>query len=170
MASIKSTWEKISWTWQPASEREAGDSIVRNFLLHWFPAKVTKRSLSVSYSYWLGTISAVVFFILSVTGVVLMFLYVPSIERAYPSIKDLEYAVSFGWFIRALHRVAAHLMVAAVFLHMIRVFLTGAYRNTTLTNQNRPLNWMTVVGTFMRGPYWNFYLPWETWPEMPSSF
>ena len=43
-----------------------------------------------------------------------MFLYVPSVERAYWSIKDLDFAVSFGWFLRRLHRLSAHLMVAFV--------------------------------------------------------
>ena len=136
MATRPTTWEKIKWTWHPVSSREAGDSIVRNFLLHWFPAKVTDQSLSWKYSFWLGTSSAVLFFILSLTGVVLMFLYVPSVERAYLSIKDLEYTVSYGWFIRGLHRIGAHLMVVVVFLHMVRVFLTGAYKNGTATNQN----------------------------------
>ena len=70
------TWKQIKWTWLPESNREAGDSVVRNFLLHWFPAKVTRESLSWNYSFWLGTISAVLFFILIVTGIPLMFLYV----------------------------------------------------------------------------------------------
>ena len=85
----------LTWTWVPRSEREAGDAVVRNVLLHWFPNKVSRRSLATSYSCWLGTISAFLLLILTLTGVVLMFLYVPSVERAYSSIKDLEYAVSF---------------------------------------------------------------------------
>ncbi len=101
----------LTWTWTPRSEREAGDSIVRNFVLHWFPSKVSKRALETSYSFWLGTISAVLFLILILTGVVLMFLYVPSVERAYSTMKDIEYAVSYGAFLRATHRIAAHLMV-----------------------------------------------------------
>jgi quinol-cytochrome oxidoreductase complex cytochrome b subunit len=43
---------------------------------------------------------------------------VPSVERAYQSVKDLEFVISFGWFLRGLHRVSAHLMVAVVFLHL----------------------------------------------------
>jgi quinol-cytochrome oxidoreductase complex cytochrome b subunit len=164
MATRRSTWEQIKWTWQPASNREAGDSIVRNFLLHWFPAKVTTESLSWSYSFWLGTISAVLFFILTLTGVVLMFLYVPSVERAYLSVKDLEYTVSYGWFIRGLHRICAHLMVAIVFLHMIRVFLTGAYKNGTAANQNRPINWVAGVGLLLATlllSFTGYLLPWD---------
>ncbi len=164
MTSVKSTWEKIRWTWQPASEREAGDSIVRNFLLHWFPAKVAVRSLAMGYSLWLGTISTVLFLILIITGLALMFLYVPSVERAYQSVKDLEYVVSFGWFIRALHRVAAHLMVAVVFLHMVRVFLTGAHRNTVQAGQNRPLNWLVGVALLLVTLFLSFtgyLLPWD---------
>ncbi len=164
MTTKRSTWEKITWTWRPASEREAGDSIVRNFLLHWFPAKVTRESLSWGYSFWLGTITAVLFFILTITGVVLMFLYVPSVERAYLSVKDLEYTVSFGWFLRGLHRISAHLMVAVVFLHMVRVFLTGAYKNGTAVNQNRPLNWIVGVVLLLATlllSFTGYLLPWD---------
>src|SRR5581483_10837365 len=43
---LKTRWEKLVWTWRPKSEREAGDSVVRNLLLHWFPAKINIGSLS----------------------------------------------------------------------------------------------------------------------------
>ena len=99
MTTKKSMWAKTLWTWNPATVREAGDSVVRNLMLHWFPAKVTRQSLSYSYSFWLGTVSLVLFLILSLTGMILMFLYVPSVERAYQSIKDLEHVVSFGSFL-----------------------------------------------------------------------
>lgn len=164
MTPTKKIWQQITWTWKPATEREAGDSVVRNLLLHWFPAKVTKQSLSFGYSFWLGTVSAVLFAILCFTGTVLMFLYVPSVERAYQSIKDLEFVVSFGSFIRGLHRICAHLMVAVVFLHMVRVFLTGAYRNGTASNQNRPLNWIIgialMLATFLLS-FTGYLLPWD---------
>jgi quinol-cytochrome oxidoreductase complex cytochrome b subunit len=164
MAAGRSARERILWTWQPGSAREAGDSVVRNFLLHWFPAKVAHRSISWTYSFWLGTISAVLFLILTLTGAVLMFLYVPSVERAYLSVKDLEYAVSFGWLIRGAHRIAAHLMVVAVFLHMARVFLTGAHRNGTASDQNRPLNWMVGVVLLLVTlllSFTGYLLPWD---------
>src|SRR6266536_83991 len=84
------------WSLRPASDREAGDAVVSNFLLHWFPPKVTKASLSWSYSFWLGTISAALLLLLTVSGVPLLFLYVPSVERAYASVKDIEYVITFG--------------------------------------------------------------------------
>src|SRR5215831_13381491 len=164
MTTKQTTWQKIRWTWLPASNREAGDSVVRNFLLHWFPAKVAKESLSWGYSFWLGTISAVLFLILVLTGAVLMFLYVPSVERAYPSVKDLEFVVSFGWFLRGLHRISAHLMVAVVFLHLVRVFLTGAYKNGTVAHQNRPLNWVVGVVLLLFTlllSFTGYLLPWD---------
>ncbi|MCI0447321.1 cytochrome b N-terminal domain-containing protein [bacterium] len=164
MSRQLSRLEKLKWTWQPASSREAGDSIVRNFLLHWFPSKVTHLSLSWGYSFWLGTVSAVLFSILVFTGVILMFLYVPSVERAYLSVKDLEYTVSYGWFIRGLHRTGAHLMVAVVFLHLVRVFLTGAFKNGSAANQNRPLNWIVGVVLFLLTlllSFTGYLLPWD---------
>jgi quinol-cytochrome oxidoreductase complex cytochrome b subunit len=89
---------------------------------------------------------------------------VPSVERAYLSVKDLEFTVSWGWFIRGLHRVAAHLMVAVVFLHMVRVFLTGAYKNGTAARQNRPLNWVVGVGLLLITlllSFTGYLLPWD---------
>jgi quinol-cytochrome oxidoreductase complex cytochrome b subunit len=93
-----------------------------------------------------------------------MFLYVPSVERAYQSVKDIEYVVSFGWFIRAMHRNSAHLMVAVVFLHMVRVFLTGAYKNGVGVGQNRPLNWLVGVVLLLITlllSFTGYLLPWD---------
>src|SRR5215472_10642953 len=164
MGATKKSWQQLIWTWTPESEREAGDSIVRNLLLHWFPAKITRESLGFRYSLWLGTISAVLFLILSVTGAILMFVYVPSVERAYLSVKDIEFVVSFGSFIRALHRIAAHLMIAVVFLHAVRVFLTGAYKNGTAANQKRQLNWIIGVALLLMTlllSFTGYLLPWD---------
>ena len=49
---------KPFWSFRPRSDREAGDAVVSNFLLHWFPAKTYKPSLDWNYSFWLGTASA----------------------------------------------------------------------------------------------------------------
>src|SRR5512132_1274715 len=97
---------KPLWSLQPRSDREAGDAIVCNFALHWFPAKVYKPSLDWSYSFWLGTVSAALLLLLVVSGVPLLFLYVPSVERAYGSVKDIEWVVSFGSWIRSVHRLS----------------------------------------------------------------
>jgi quinol-cytochrome oxidoreductase complex cytochrome b subunit len=130
------------WSFRPKSDRQSGDAIVSNFLLHWFPAKVCKASLDWNYSFWLGTVSAALLLLLIVSGAPLLFLYVPSVERAYASVKDIEYAVTFGSWIRSVHRFGAHLMVAAVFLHLVRVFLTGAYKNGIGQSQMREVNWV----------------------------
>lgn len=152
-------------SWSPRSKREAHDAVGFNFLMHWFPAKITVKSLSWGYSFWLGTISASLFMILAVTGVVLMFLYVPSVERAYQSIKDLEYVVSYGWLVRRMHRWSAHAMVLFVYLHMFRVFLTAAYRSSSRTARGqRPLNWligMVLLLLTMLLSYTGYLLPWD---------
>jgi cytochrome b-561 len=154
----QSLWRRLIWPWSPDSEREASEAVVRNLWLHWFPAKVSARSLSWSYSFWLGTAAASLFVILTVTGVMLMFFYVPSVERAYGSVKDLQYAVSFGRILRNQHRWAAEAMVALAFIHMARVFFTGAYRGS------RALNWLVgvalLLGTLMLS-FTGYLLPWD---------
>ncbi|HYL58320.1 MAG TPA: cytochrome b N-terminal domain-containing protein [Candidatus Acidoferrales bacterium] len=151
-------WRAIAWTWSPESERESSEAIVRNLWLHWFPAKITRAAMSWNYSMWLGTVSASLFLILTITGVMLMFFYVPSTERAYGSIKDLEFAVSFGRILRNQHRWAAEGMVAVVFLHMARVFFTGSYRGS------RAANWLAGVVLFLTTlllSFTGYLLPWD---------
>src|SRR6516165_2242762 len=152
------------WSVQPASDRQAGDAIVSNFILHWFPAKALKDSLAWRYSLWLGTISAALLLLLVLSGFPLLFLHVPSVERAYGSVKDIEYAVTFGYWIRSVHRFAAHFMVAAVFLHLVRVFLTGAYKNGAGRDQHREWNWVLGIGMLLLTLFLSFtgyLLPWD---------
>jgi cytochrome b-561 len=152
------------WSLRPQTDRQAGDAVVSNFMLHWFPAKVCKASLDWNYSFWLGTVSAALLLLLTVSGFPLLFLYVPSVERAYGSIKDLEYAVTFGSWIRSVHRFAAHFMVAAVFLHLARVFLTGGYKNGIGQGQQREWNWVIGVVMFLLTlllSFTGYLLPWD---------
>lgn len=156
--------EKPGWSLRPESDRQAGDAIVSNFALHWFPAKVYKASLDWNYSMWLGTASAALLLLLTVSGLPLLLLYIPSVERAYASVKDIEYVITFGSWIRAVHRLAAHLMVAVVFLHLARVFLTGAYKNGTGQGQKREWNWVIGIAMLLLTLFFSFtgyLLPWD---------
>jgi cytochrome b-561 len=155
---VRRLGRKAIWPWSPESERESSEAIVRNLWLHWFPAKVARASLDWNYSFWLGTASAALLLILTVTGVMLMFFYVPSTERAYASIKDLQFAVSFGRLLRNQHRWAAEGMVAVVFIHMARVFFTGAYRGP------RAANWVVGILLFLATlllSFTGYLLPWD---------
>ena len=152
------------WSLRPQSDREAGDAVVSNFLLHGFPAKISKASMAWNYSFWLGTISAALFFLTILSGLPLLFLYVPSVERAYQSVKDIEYVITFGSWIRAVHRISAHLMVIVVALHLVRVFLTGAYKNGVGRGQQREINWVIGVVMFLTTLFLSFtgyLLPWD---------
>jgi quinol-cytochrome oxidoreductase complex cytochrome b subunit len=152
------------WSWLPISDRQAGDAVVSNFLLHWFPAKTYRTSLSWSYSFWLGTVSAALLLLLVVSGLPLLFLYIPSVERAYASVKDIEYVVTFGSWIRAVHRLSAHGMVIVVALHLVRVFLTGAYKNAVGGGQRRQWNWVLGVAMLLLTLFLSFtgyLLPWD---------
>jgi quinol-cytochrome oxidoreductase complex cytochrome b subunit len=155
---------KRLWSFRPASDRQAGDAIVSNFMLHWFPAKSYKASLAWNYSFWLGTASAALLLLLVLSGLPLLFLYIPSVERAYASVKDIEYVITFGSWIRAVHRISAHLMVAAVFLHLVRVFLAGGYKNGVGQGQKREWNWVIGVAMLLLTLFLSFtgyLLPWD---------
>jgi quinol-cytochrome oxidoreductase complex cytochrome b subunit len=152
------------WSVFPTSTREATDAIVANLLLHWFPARMRVASLAWAPSLWLGTVSWVLFVLLLLTGLPLMVFYIPSTRDAYQSIKDIEHVVSFGWWLRAAHRIAAHLMVIVVTLHVARVFLTGSYKNDAEREQHREWNWVIGVG-LLAGTvllsFTGYLLPWD---------
>jgi quinol-cytochrome oxidoreductase complex cytochrome b subunit len=142
----------------PQSNLERAQAMVSSFLLHIQPAKVNRHSLRASYSFGLGLISLYLFLILIVTGILLMFYYVPSTEQAYNNMKDLQFVVSVGLVMRNMHRWAAHLMVIFVLLHMCRVFYTGAYKRP------REFNWVLGVGLFLLTlslSFTGYLLPWD---------
>ena len=136
-----------------------------NLFLHIQPVKVHRRTLKVKTTLGLGLMSFYLFLILIGTGILLMFHYVPStrlgpdgLPEAYQRMLNLRSNVFWGVFMRNMHRWAAHGMVAMVWLHMIRVFLTGAYKKP------REFNW--VVGgicgilTIVLS-YTGYLLPWD---------
>lgn len=89
----------------------------------------------------LGGTPAYLFVIQIFTGILLAFYYRASAVTAYDSVAFITNEAAFGWYIRSVHKWAATLMIAAVILHQMRVFFTGAYRKP------REINW--VVGMFI---------------------
>jgi len=129
-----------------------------NVFFHLHPVKVSRKSIKWSYSLGLGLITAIVFGSLSITGILLMFYYVPSVERAYSYITILQTEVPFGQMLRNLHRWGAHLMVIAAVLHMARVFYTGAYKPP------REFNWVVGVVLLLltlAASFTGYLLPWD---------
>ena len=129
-----------------------------NFFLHLYPVKIPKRVLRMRYSFRLGFIVTVLFGILLVTGIYLMFFYTPSVNSAYGDMQHLRTGVGFGQLVRNVHRWSAHLMVLAVFLHMVRVFYAGAYKKP------REFNWgigvMLLLLTLALS-FTGYLLPWD---------
>jgi quinol-cytochrome oxidoreductase complex cytochrome b subunit len=151
-------------TFRPRTPREASDAVVQNFLLHALPARMLKASFAWLTTGWLGTAALGFFLVLGVTGAVLMVLYVPSVERAYASIQDLDHATAFGQWLRGTHRIAAHGMVVCVVLHLVRVFLTGAYKREGAPGASRPLNWCVGIALLLLTlglSFTGYLLPWD---------
>ncbi len=83
---------------------------------------------SASWFYVFGSAALMVFMLQIVTGILLALIYVPSAGEAWNSLQTLNHSVSLGWFIRALHGWGSNFMVAIVLIHMVQVFLLGAYK------------------------------------------
>jgi len=154
----RNLWSSIFRHPLPSSELGQAQTSFTNFFLHIHPVKVNRHTLKATYTFGLGLISLFLFIALTVSGVLLMFYYVPSTTQAYDRMLDLRGSVAFGTFLRNMHRWGAHAMVAAVFLHMCRVFLTGSYKKP------REFNWVLGVVLFlltMFSSFTGYLLPWD---------
>ncbi|MFZ2063167.1 MAG: cytochrome b N-terminal domain-containing protein, partial [Candidatus Binatus sp.] len=83
---------------------------------------------SASWWYVFGSATLVVFILQVVTGICLATVYTPAADRAWDSLIYLNYQQPLGWYLRALHGWGSNFMVALMFIHMIQVFLFGAYK------------------------------------------
>ena len=132
--------------------------VIENVFLHLHPAKTRRRNLEATSTYYLGAVSLVLSVVLTLTGLYLMLYYHPSVPQAYHDMKELQFVVSNGVFLRNMHRWAAHAMVLAVFLHMLRVFYHKAYRPP------REFNWVVGVVLLLMTlllSYTGYLLPWD---------
>jgi ubiquinol-cytochrome c reductase cytochrome b subunit len=96
---------------------------------------------TASWWYVFGSAALTVFVLQIVTGILLAMIYVPSGSEAWSSLQSLNHDVTLGWFIRALHGWGSNFMVAIVLIHMVQVFLFGAYKFP------RELTW--ILGVFL---------------------
>ena len=96
---------------------------------------------TASWFYVFGSAALTIFLLQLATGILLALIYVPSAGEAWSSLQALNHDVTLGWFIRALHGWGSNFMIAIVLIHMVQVFLFGAYKFP------RELTW--IVGVFL---------------------
>jgi ubiquinol-cytochrome c reductase cytochrome b subunit len=125
------------------------------------PAKTFMRKVFPDHwSFMLGEIAMYSLVILLLTGTFLTFWFVPSaghvvyngsyvplrgvsMSEAYKSTLDISFDVRGGLIIRQIHHWSALVFVAAITVHMFRVFFTGAFRKP------RELNWVIGVNLLL---------------------
>jgi ubiquinol-cytochrome c reductase cytochrome b subunit len=95
---------------------------IRNTMEHPVPRQ------TASWAYVFGSAALTVFLLQLVTGILLALVYVPSAGEAWNSLQTLNQQITLGWFIRALHGWGSNFMVAIVLIHMVQVFIFGAYK------------------------------------------
>jgi len=140
--------------------RERGGWLEERLRLREPTARVMNKPVprGITWYHCFGGLAFFTFLVLTVTGVILAFFYSPSPERARASLDWFQSSVPLGSFIRSAHRWSAYFMVVLVCLHMLRVFVQGAYRKP------RELNWivglllLVVVSAF---GFSGYLLPWD---------
>src|SRR6184192_1763370 len=139
-------WKSIFRHPAPRDRRNRVVVMLTNVFLHLHPVSVRKSGIALSYTWCMGGITFFLFLVETITGVLLMFYYRPTLEHAYNGI------------LREIHRWGAHAMVITIWLHMYRVFLTGSYKPP------REFNWgvgvILLVLTLLLS-FTGYLLPWD---------
>ncbi|MFH1422065.1 MAG: cytochrome b N-terminal domain-containing protein [Planctomycetota bacterium] len=125
----------------PMDKQSRIRTVLNNFFLHLHPAKVPADSLKLRKTWGMGGLTFFFFIILFITGILLAFYYRPTPEHANEDIRDIIFVVPFGAFIRNMHRWSSYGMLICMYLHGLRIFLTGSYK------QPREFNW--VIGIIL---------------------
>jgi hypothetical protein len=146
--------------WKPISIRAADWVDERYQVKKPLEAVLSKPVPKYALRWWycLGGITAFLFVVQAVTGIMLAFYYQPTPEHALASIQFIETEVRFGASIRAIHHWAANGMIVMCIAHMLRVFIVGAYKAP------RELNWVNGVILLilvLAFGFTGYLLPWD---------
>lgn len=112
--------------------------VLSNLILHLHPVAIRKHAVRLNFTWCMGGITFFLFLVETITGLLLMFYYRPTMQWAYNDMLALRDVASLG-VLRELHRWGGHAMVITVMLHTLRVFLTGSYKPP------REFNWVIGV-------------------------
>ncbi len=141
-----------------ASAAPKNNSVFTGFFLHLHPRTIPEGTLRFRLSFGLGGMAAALVATMFLTGMLQVVLYSSNSESAYQSIQQMYGGDNIGGFIRNIHFWGGNLLVIVTFLHLLRVFLTGALDN------NRRLNWVIGLFVFLLVLFANFtgyLLPWD---------
>jgi quinol-cytochrome oxidoreductase complex cytochrome b subunit len=132
--------------------------LANSLLLHLRPTWVPQRATRFTHTFGLGGMAMVLVLLLLTSGLLMSFVYDPAPERAYASIVILQQDLLFGRLIRGMHYWSANLLVVVVGLHLLRVFLTGAFHGP------RRSNWLIGLGLLfavLLSAFTGYLLPWD---------
>jgi len=140
------------------SDKSRAALMFNNFFLHIQGVKTHVNTLRPAYTMGFGLISLFLLIIAFFSGIFLMIYYNPGIENAYNTVKDINFVVTGGRYMRNIHKWAGEAMIIFVILHMARVFFTNSYR------KGREFNWVIgivlLVLTFILN-LTGYMLPWD---------
>ncbi|MGD8330983.1 MAG: cytochrome b N-terminal domain-containing protein [Acidobacteriota bacterium] len=132
--------------------------VAHTMVLHMRPVRVPAKTIRYTHTFGLGGMSMVLVLLLMSTGLLMMFVYEPTPERAYGSIVAMQQQVLFGRLVRGMHYWSANLLVIVALFHLLRVYLTGAFRGA------RQFNWILGLGLLaciLVSAFTGYLLPWD---------
>lgn len=100
---------------------------------------------------------AVLLLVQFLTGVLLAFYYVPSVDHAFTTVTYIEKVVSSGSWIRSLHHYGSQWLTLLAFVHVIQLFLNKAYES----NRVQWVLAILILGLVLAAGGTGYSLPWD---------
>ena len=142
----------------PRSDRDRRWIVLNNLIFHFRPIRVPEKTIRYTHTWGLGGMALVLFLMLASTGVLMLFVYEPSPGLAYESLLTLQNDIFFGKLVRNIHHWSANFLIAVLLLHLLRVYLTGAY------HPPRQFNWvigLSLLAAVLVSNFTGYLLPWD---------
>jgi cytochrome b-561 len=154
---------------QQATEKPAVQWLDERLGIQAFYRKYGRKAFPVHSTFFFGEMALFAFVILVLTGIYLGLIYVPSnaevevngqtVPQAYASVQLIE-SIPVANLFRNVHHWAAHVMVASIFLHALRIYFTGTYRKP------REVNWaigVVLLGLTLMAGFVGYSLPYDSY-------
>ena len=143
---------------ETGAQQRPRQGVFNNLILHIHPRSVPEQTLDFTLTWGLGGMAVLLVLLQIVTGILLMLVYEPSAARAYGSILILRNDVLFGQYIRNIHYWSANILVIVLFLHLLRVYFSGAFYKP------RRFNWilgLCLLFFALASNFTGYLLPWD---------
>ncbi|UOD35112.1 cytochrome b N-terminal domain-containing protein [Deferribacteraceae bacterium V6Fe1] len=119
--------------------------MIKRFIDHFFANKINENAANFFYTFHLGIFLITIFLLLFMSGILLVFYYLPVPDMAYKSVLFIEENVFLGKYLRSFHRMLTHFFLVFSALHILRIIFSGVYKQRALNYRYGYMMFLLII-------------------------